>query len=311
MDTRQLLLAARLAEFLHFGKTANVENIAQSALSAQIAKLEGELGFQIFDRTNRTVALSEAGKTFVERAREILGGLSETIEECRAIADANRAILRIGFFGEAAGELTHTMLEFFQRLNPTVRIVFTELHMNNQVQCLTSGKVDVAFIRMPVGDDRLDLELMFDEPRVAVVPRNHEFSDAAILQMSDLAEQPFAIAAAGSPQGWIPYWALSPDRSAPPRIAAEVNSVPESLAAIAYRGAFDTFPLTTTRSFGHPGVKYVPLSDAPRSALALATAKGNRSRIVRAFRRCVSDTLDHSLAILPEARRCSPEQLPL
>lgn len=303
MDTRQLLLAVRLAEFLHFGKTADVENIAQSALSAQIAKLEGELGFQIFDRTSRTVTLSEAGKTFIERAREMLDGLSETVQECKAIADSNRAVLKIGFFGEAAGELTHAMFELFQRLNPSVRLLFTELNMNNQIQSLTSGKVDVAFIRTPIHDERLNLEIMFDEPRVAVVPKSHELADAPILQMSDLAEQPFAVAADGSPLGWVSYWALSPDSRAPARIAAQVNSVPESLAAIAYRGAFDTFPLTTTRCYSHPGVKYVPLADAPRSALALATTKGNRSRIVKAFRRCVAETLDQSLAALPEARR--------
>ncbi|WP_321847149.1 LysR family transcriptional regulator, partial [Paraburkholderia bannensis] len=81
MDTRQLLLAIRLAETLHFGKAAEIENIAQSGLSAQIAKLESELGFSLFERTNRRVIVTEAGKGFIERARQLLGEMSNTIVE--------------------------------------------------------------------------------------------------------------------------------------------------------------------------------------------------------------------------------------
>jgi hypothetical protein len=182
--------------------------------------------------------------------------------------------------------------------------VFTELSMTNQVQALISGKVDAALVRLPICDPRLELDVMFDEPRVAAVPANHEMANASILTISDLIEQPFAVAGEGAPIEWAAYWSLGSERHEACRIGAYVQSIPESLAAVAYGGAFDTFPLTATRLFSHPGVRYVPLADAPRSSLALATLAGNRSPSVRSLRRCVAETLESSLSCIPEARRC-------
>lgn len=304
MDTRQLLLATRLAETLHFGKTAEIENIAQSGLSAQIAKLETELGFRLFERTSHRVSLTDAGQAFIDQARLMLGNMNNTILECRAIAEKNRGVLKLGFFGDAAGELTHLIFSMFRQVNPDIRMIFTELTMTNQVQALISGKVDAALVRLPIDDERLEFDVMFDEPRVAAVPASHAMADAPLLHISDLMEQPFAVAGEGAPAEWASYWSLDPERQEPSRVGALVQSIPESLAAVAYGGAFDTFPLTATRLFSHPGVRYVPLADAPRSTLALATLKGNRSPAVRSLRRCVIETLEHSLACLPQARRC-------
>ncbi|MBK5003813.1 LysR family transcriptional regulator [Pseudomonas sp. S32] len=304
MDTRQLLLATRLAETLHFGRTAELENIAQSGLSAQIAKLETELGFKLFERTSHRVSLTDAGQTFIEQARSLLCTMNNTIIECRAIAERSRGVLKLGFFGDAAGELTHLIFTLFQKSNPDIRLVFTELSMTNQVQALISGKVDAALVRLPISDPRLEFDVMFDEPRMAAVPAYHEMADAPILAISDLIEQPFAVAGEGAPTEWAAYWSLGPERQEPGRIGAYVQSIPESLAAVAYGGAFDTFPLTATRLFSHPGVRYVPMADAPRSSLALATLTGNRSPAVRSLRKCVAETLESSLSCLPEARRC-------
>lgn len=301
MDTRQLILASRLAETLHFGKTAEIENIAQSGLSAQIAKLENELGFKLFERTSHRVSLTDAGQTFIERARVLLNDLKNTVLECRAIAESSRGVLKLGFFGEAAGELTHLIFSLFQKSNPDIRLVVTELSMTNQVQALISGKVDAALIRLPVCDPRLEFDVMFDEPRVAAVPINHEMADAPILRMADIVEQPFAVAGEGAPSEWAAYWSLANER--PGRIGAYVQSIPESLAAVAYGGAFDTYPLTATRLYTHPGVRYVPLADAPRSTLAIATVAGNRSPAMRSLRRCVNEIIESSLSYIPEARR--------
>lgn len=303
MDTRQLLLATRLAETLHFGKAAEIENIAQSGLSAQIAKLESELGFRLFERTSHRVSLTHAGQAFIDQARTLLGSMNNTILECRALAENSRGVLKLGFFGDAAGELTHLIFTLFQQSNPDIRLVFTELSMTNQVQALISGKVDAALVRLPICDPRLELDVMFDEPRVAAVPANHEMAHASILSISDLIEQPFAVAGEGAPIEWADYWSLGSERHEACRIGAYVQSIPESLAAVAYGGAFDTFPLTATRLFSHPGVRYVPLADAPRSSLALATLAGNRSPSVRSLRCCVAETLESSLSCIPEARR--------
>lgn len=304
MDTKQLYMAFRLADTLHFGRAAELENIAQSGLSVQIAKLETELGFRIFARSSHRVSMTDAGQAFIDHARYFLSKMDTSILECRAIAEQNRGALKLGFFGDAAGELTHLILTLFRNANPQTKLVLTELSMTNQVQAIISGRVDAALVRMPIFDPRLEIDLMFDEPRMAAVPASHEMAGATILRVTDLVDQPFAVAAEGAPPEWAAYWSLGSETQESVRVAAYVQSIPESLAAVAYGGAFDTFPLAATRMFPHPGVRYVPMADAPRSALALATLAGNRSPGVRSLRRCVTEALENSLSCMAQAWRC-------
>ena len=143
MDTKQLSLAIRLAETLHFGKTAEIENIAQSGLSTQIAKLEDEIGFKIFNRTNRRVSLTKAGEEFIEKTRLILNDLNKNIQNSQNIAKQHKQTLRVGFFAEGAGELTHSIFSLFKKINPEVNLTIIELNMINQIQSLISKHVDI------------------------------------------------------------------------------------------------------------------------------------------------------------------------
>ncbi|WP_300725559.1 LysR family transcriptional regulator [Pseudomonas sp.] len=290
MDTKKLLLAVRLGETLHFGKAAEIENMAQSGLSAQIAKLESELGFRLFVRANRKVALTEAGEIFIKKARLILADMHNSIVECKALADNKRSVLKIGMFGDQAAEYTHPMFALFQRLNPDIRLVFVELQMTNQVQSLVGGAVDVVLMRIPTHDVRLEYVELFKEQRVAVVPATHELASLNVLSVADLLDKPFAIPDEGAPSDLISYWSLADVRNQPSKIAARVRTIPEVISAVAYAGAFDTFPSSLTKAYNHPGIRYIALEDASLSTLSLATLQGNRSPGIRALRYCASQT---------------------
>ena len=74
MDTRPLRQFIALAESLHFGRAAEASNISPSALSRGIQRLEGELGATLFERNNRRVELTAAGRRFLDYARDTLSG---------------------------------------------------------------------------------------------------------------------------------------------------------------------------------------------------------------------------------------------
>lgn len=302
MDIKQISLAIRLADTLHFGQAAELENVAQSGLSAQVAKLELEVGFRIFERTSRRVVLTDAGRLFIERARVLMATMGNTLQECKAVASRNRGVLRIGFFGEGAGELGHHIFNLFRMRNPGIMLSFVELSMANQVQALVSGKVDAAFMRLPVHDSRIEFMPMFDEPRVAVVPSYHDMAQALVLHVRDLEGKTFAVACDGAPKEWASFWSLDSGAHAYGTYP-QVSSVPESLATIAYGGAFDTYPLTATRFFTHPGTCYVPLVDAVHSTLALAHFKDNNNPTISLLRQCVVTLLDSFLESMPNVSR--------
>jgi DNA-binding transcriptional LysR family regulator len=301
MEIRQLRYAVQLAETLHFGQAAEREFIAQSAFSLQIGRLERELGTLLFERAHHRVALTPAGSAFVARARRMLDDLELASVEASKLGEENAEVLRVGIFGEAAGELTHLIFSAFAEAHSRVRLEFTELSMVNQLEALKSGRVDVAILRSPIFDSSIDMEPMFCEPRVAVVPASHPLADAETLCIADLVDQKFAVAAEGAPAGWASYWSFDDLRGEPSRIAASVHSINESLATVAYAGAVDTFPGTASRMFPHPGVRYIPLMDAEQSTLCLTTVHGDRRPQLQALSGIIKTVVDSDLSLVPGA----------
>lgn len=307
MEIRQLEFAVRLAETLHFGKAAASEFISQPAFSVQIARLENELGCVLFERTNHRVLLTEAGQHFVERAQSILRQIYDTSYETKRIFE-NKSVIRVGFFGEGAGELTHLVFDSFLHSSPETEIHAVELTMVNQVSAVINNEVDLAFMRTPILDSRLELIPLFEEPLVAVVSNKSELSDAKELSIEDLLDQPFAVAAEGAPREWASFWSLDENRGSPSRVGGTVKTIYESLSTVAYCNAVDTYPATATRQYSHPGVTYVPLRDAPFSQLSIATVKDKpNNELINLLKQNAIHISQEMISAVPQARLPSPQ----
>lgn len=301
MDVRQLEFAVRLAETLHFGKAASSAYISQPAFSVQIARLESELGCILFERSNHRVALTPAGQHFVERAQQILSQIYNTSYETKSIFE-NKQTIRIGYFGEGAGELTHLIFESFRLISPNTEIHLRELTMQNQVKALTDNEVDVALLRTPVIDSRIELTPLFQEPLVAVLSINNPLSEANLLSTSDLLDQPFAVAAEGTPREWAAFWSLDENRGSASRVGGTVNTILESLSTVAYCNAVDTFPASATRLYSHPGVKYVELEDAPYSELSIARISNSENIYTNQLIETATDITSRMFSLLEGAK---------
>src|SRR5579871_2037980 len=120
MELRHLRYFIAVAEALHFGRAAERLCIAQPPLSQQIQQLERELGFKLFDRTNRQVSLTAAGQLFLEEAREALAGLEKAAQAGRRVARGEVGWLGIGFVGSATYEALPAVLPAFRQRYPEV-----------------------------------------------------------------------------------------------------------------------------------------------------------------------------------------------
>lgn len=301
MDIRQLEYAIVLGETLHFGQAAQRMHIAQSAFSTQIARLERQVGAPLFDRSANRVSLTTAGETFLPRARRILADVAEASLEARAVTAASETHLRVGLFCESAGELTPLIISAYRRAMPGVVLTFRELSMVEQVEALANDVVDVEFIRPPVADSRVALHALFAEPRVAVVPPDHELAELTTVPTDLLLGQPFAVAAPEAPAKWRAYWSCDDERGEPGRVAAYVTSVQESLNAIAYAGAVDTFPMSASRFLTFPGVAYRSLEGGGYSVVAIAARRTDARPHVDAFIRLAQHLARTALPVVPGA----------
>ena len=301
MDIRQLQYAIALSETLHFGRAAELMHIAQSAFSTQIARLERQIGAQLFDRSANRVALTPAGEAFILRAHEILTQIADASMEARILHSAGQSQLRIGLFYESAGELTPLIVAAFRRAMPDVDLSFHELTMVDQVEALAKGEVDVAFIRSPIADKRVQLLELFAEPRFVGLPAGHTLAGQDSITTHDLVDEAFVVASPMAPQQWRGFWSFDDLRGGPGRVAASVTSVPESLNAIAYQGAVDTFPGSATRLHRAPGMVYRQIADGSYSPSALATRSGEHRVHVEAFRKVAQQLALTSLDVVPGA----------
>lgn len=100
MELRHLRYFVAIAEDLNFSKAARRLHVSQPPLTQAIQNLEKELGAKLFERTSRSVRLTDDGVFFLERARGILGQVTRAADDLRLRGSGKKEILRVGFAGE-------------------------------------------------------------------------------------------------------------------------------------------------------------------------------------------------------------------
>ena len=126
MELRQLRYALAVGQRLNFTRAAADLSVAQPALSQQIGALERELGVRLFDRTNRSVRLTDAGRAFMRRAERILADIDRTAEEMTAFAGGLRGRVVVGTYQSFAEYTLPKLMGRFHALYPGIEIALRE-----------------------------------------------------------------------------------------------------------------------------------------------------------------------------------------
>jgi DNA-binding transcriptional LysR family regulator len=193
MDARQMEYIIAVAEEGSFTKAAARHHIAQSALSHQVARLEVELGVRIFDRTSRSVRLSDAGQVVLPFVRQILQDIANARSALDELAGAMRGSLRIGMTQTAGPSLNLVaVIGKFHRRHPDIELTTMTGPGSELVEHVHKGKLDIAFGALPA--EEIPHDVTFDpvgkpEPLVAVVPSNHSLVTRKRVSLEELARE--------------------------------------------------------------------------------------------------------------------------
>lgn len=301
MELRQVRYALRVQETLHFGKAAALEHIAPSVLSSQIQKLEIELGVILFARNARSVTVTSAGRSFLEEARVHAESLEALRHGMRLAAGRTTPKLRVGIFGEALGELTHLLFTTFSARYPDVELSFTELFMNNQIDMLRERQVDASFVRLPVDDPDIEITPLYSEPTHVAVSSRSRLAAFEQLEVDQIIDMPFAVAAGGTPTAWSSFWSLDDQRGSQSLIGAQVTTLFESFSTVAYSNVVDTVPASAARTISHPGVLFRPATGLASSTLAFASHRDSQNSAVSGLRECAIDVVRDRINLLRDA----------
>ncbi len=191
MDLRQLEFVVAVAEELSFTRAAARCHVVQSALSAQVARLERELGVPLFSRTSRSVRLAPAGELLLPHARELLRGAEVARAELAALAGLLTGRLRLGMIGSAARAApgVEQALLAFHRRHPAVEIAVQDPGSRAMAEQVRTGGLDVAVVGLSAAQVPAGVvhHLLADEPLVAVVARGSALAGRGSVALDRLA----------------------------------------------------------------------------------------------------------------------------
>jgi DNA-binding transcriptional LysR family regulator len=294
VDTELLRAFVAAAEHLHFARAAEQLHLDPSGVSRQIRTLESRLQVVLFDRTTRSVTLTDAGRAILPFAREAVEAAARFHAAAQSEARASRGELRVGLMTHAVGSAT---IDAIHRVATEVgfsRVGFVEADFADPSAGLRSGSTDVAVVFAPLSADGLDLMPVCRLDRVAVVRDDHRLAQHRAVTLDDIADEPWIVPHTAD-RAFYDFWMAVAERAgagaAPVAVGATCRTAEEGLIA-AMSGAGIAIGATVRADFRPAGLALIPITDlAPcEVAVALATTTGDPR--MRRF----ADTLWHRLA---------------
>lgn len=186
MNLRALQYFVRLAELKHFSKAAEACFVSQPTLSTQIRKLEEELGITLVERAPRKVMLTPAGKDIAHRARHILRDIEHLKDAARRSRDPETGTIKLGIFPTLAPYLLPHIIPVIRQDFPELRLQLAEEKTEDILQMLDQGRLDAGLLALPIDDQGLEMELLFEEPFVMAMPSSHPLADKQVIDLQDL-----------------------------------------------------------------------------------------------------------------------------
>lgn len=187
----QLNYFLRIAEHGSFTAAARRLGISQPALSRAIQKLEEELGQPVFERRARSVALTDAGVLLQARAQQVLTILEDTKAEITDDGETGR--IRVGAIPTVAPYFLPELLQKFAAEFPGANIVVQESTTDVLLKSCTQGEVDLIVLALPVPAKYLEVELLFEEELLLVLPPDHPLAARERIRLTDIEPFPFVL----------------------------------------------------------------------------------------------------------------------
>ncbi|MFC4945209.1 LysR family transcriptional regulator [Pseudonocardia sp. GCM10023141] len=276
VDLRKLRYFVAVAELLHFGRAAERLHIAQPVLSRQIRALERELGVGLFVRDKRGTELTAAGDRLLTDARPLLDA-AQALRRRVAQAARGQDRFTIGFMpGVAVAGVLRALAERHPRL--TVDVV--RLSSDDQVEMIRDGRVDVAFLRLPVDTRGLQIRPLWEEPRVAMLPATHRLAGKEHIGVADLADE-HLLQAADS----VPEWRdLATElRTGTPVALPVFTAVEEKLEHVAAGHGVAVLPLSAATAYVRTDVVHVPVRDIAPNQVGLGWDASRHDVLISEF----------------------------
>ena len=191
MDFHLLEQFVAVAREKNFTRAATELNLSQSALSRAIQKLEEQLGQPLFERHPREVILTDQGELLLARAKEILKLVEDTYSEM--VESSRRGRIRLGAIPTIAPYFLPGLLSSFAENHPEVSVIVQEETTDDLIKRCLHGEIDLALLALPVIAKNLEVEALFAEDLLLVLPVGHPLEKAKKITADAIDGYPFVM----------------------------------------------------------------------------------------------------------------------
>ncbi|NGP52412.1 LysR substrate-binding domain-containing protein [Thioalkalivibrio sp. XN8] len=185
LSLRALGYLVALAETRHFGRAAELCFVSQPTLSAQLKKMEEQLGVQLVER-GQSVRLTEVGARVVERARRIIDEAREIEELARNVQDPLAGELRVGLIPTVGPYLLPHIAAPLRARFPRLKLLLLEHQTRRLLELLKDGELDVAILALPLPGERVTTRALYSERFQVALPEHHPLAKRKRLGLEDL-----------------------------------------------------------------------------------------------------------------------------
>jgi DNA-binding transcriptional LysR family regulator len=299
-----------LAAFEHgsFSAAAEALHLAQPSLSEQVRRLEAELGVALFQRVNRGLVATEAGRALRPQAEAVLAAVEAARASVGAVRELRAGTAAFGTFGTARTYLGSDLVEDFRRSHPDVRVRIVGQNSSETVEAIRDGALEAGLVVLPVDDRGLEIRPAMRDEVLYVSADRARLRHA--MTMERLATAPLILSEAS-------WGSLDPTRrqlrelaqrsgvTIEPQIDVEDVEVALELAA---RGLGDTIaPAGMLRRLAASELGWVPFADPIYETFAFTWRRGAQlSPATKAFMTFAERRLDALAEVLrtePPRRR--------
>jgi LysR family hca operon transcriptional activator len=264
---------------------------AQPSLSRQIRDLEDEVGAQLMTRNARGIALTAAGKAFLDHARLALIQVEAAGEAARRAAKPSKPTFAIGFLtGQEIDWLPEVMRVLRDEL-PNIEVTVSSQYSPDLADALMRGKLDAAFLRPEPKAPDLIYKVVTREPLVVVLPSDHGLATREAIHPNDIAGETLLSVSNTAPvlQAVIEDYLKRSGIDTKPQ--HEADNLAMAMSLVASTRSVALLP-AYARNFLPWSVTSRPLAgEVPVIDLVVGYNKANRSPILKLFLSRIDDLI--------------------
>ena len=187
MNIRDLQYLVAVAKHRHFGKAADACFISQPTLSAQLKKLEDELGATLFERNNKQILITPIGEQLVAQAQIILREVGTLKELAKQTQNPLSGQFRLGIIPTLGPYLLPHVLPLIKKKMPELNIILHEDKTARILDELRQGKLDAIILAIPVPSEGLIVKKLFREPFLAALPVHHPLTNRKEVRVKEIS----------------------------------------------------------------------------------------------------------------------------